>query len=182
MVDALAFVTEKGNMSKENLDLFTKTYCEAKSGSTSNGPREVTILKDIDGIMLGRQCSVTKLWFPAEAFSKNTTCVKLADAAKGKLYNESKKMEKDAQSLLDEAKDITDIEEKVAKYEEYDAKLAEAKVLRTTVPEITNEMREGGVETIEDLAEELGVEVNPVKPAEELGVEVNPAEDLVEEA
>ena len=162
MVEALAFVTENGRMSKENLQLFTDNFCVAKSGTVSTGPREVTILKDIDGEQLGRKCTVTGLWFDNSYFSKGTTCVKDADAAKGKLYNESKKMEKDAQSLLDEAKDITDVMEKVAKYEEYDAKLAEAKAFRLQPVEVTSDMTSGGVETIEDLAEFMGVEVNPV--------------------
>jgi hypothetical protein len=94
----------------------------------------------LDGEQLGRKCTVTGLWFDNSYFSKGTTCVKDADAAKGKLYNESKKMEKDAQSLLDEAKDITDVMEKVAKYEEYDAKLAEAKAFRLTPVTVTDEM------------------------------------------
>ena len=163
MVDALAFVTENGRMSKENLALFTEQFCIAKSGATtSTGPREVTILKDANGEQLGRKCTVTGLWFDNSYFSKGTTCVKDADAAKGKLYNESKKMEKDAQSLLDEAKDITDVMEKVAKYEEFDAKLAEAKAYRLTPVTVTDEMKSGGVATIEELAESMGVEVNPV--------------------
>lgn len=163
MVDALAFVEEHGNMSKENLNTFIKEFCEAKSGA-STGPREVTILKDEDGNMLGRKCTVTGLWFPADAFSKNTTCVKLADAAKGKLYGESKKMEKEAQKILDEARELTDIDEKVAAYEEYDKKLQEAKEYRLQPVEVTDEMKEGGFNSIEDLAEDLGVEVNPTKP------------------
>jgi len=166
MVDALAFVTENGNMSQENLDLFTNNFCIAKTG-TVGAPREITILKNVEGEQLGRQCSVTKLWFDNGAFSKNTTCVKAADAAKGKLYSQSKVMERDAQQLLADAKGITDIEEKVAKYEEFDAKLAEAKQHRLQTIELTKEMTKGGVETIKDLADALGVEVNPVAETEE---------------
>ena len=151
-------------MSKENLEKFTNEFCVAKSATTSNGPREVTILKDIDGNQLGRKCTVTEKWFANDAFSKGTTCVKLADAERAKLYTESKKMERDAQKLLDEAKEITDVEEKVAKYEEYDKALADAKAFRTTPVTITDEMLVGGFDTIEDLAASMGVEVNPVKP------------------
>jgi len=163
MVDALAFVTEHGNMSADNLELFTNKFCVAKGTTSSTGPREVTILKDIEGVQLGRKCTVTGLWFDNSHFAKGTTCVKKADAAKGKLYAHSKKMEQEAQSLLAEAKDLTDIEEKVAKYEEFDAKLAEAKAYRLQPVEVTSEMTEGGVESIEELATALGVEVNPVK-------------------
>lgn len=174
MVAALLFVTTHGRMSADNLALFTTDFCEGAGATTSNGPREVTILKDIEGVQLGRKCTVTGLWFPTDRFAKNTTCVKAADAAKGKLYNTSKVMEKDAQTILGEAKDIVDVNEKVAKYEEYDAKLAEAKAHRLQAVEITDEMSEGGLESIEALAEALSVEVNPVKPVE-------PAEDTDED-
>ena len=167
MVATLAFVTENGNMSKENLDLFTNTFCVAKSGSTSTGPREITILKDIDGNQLGRKCTVTKLWFANDSFSKNTTCIKEADAAKGKLYNTSKQMEKGAQTLLSEAAEIIDINDKVAKYEEYDAALASAKAYRLQGVEITATMVDGGFDTIEDLAADLYVEVNPKMEVED---------------
>ena len=162
MVDALAFVTEHGRMSADNLAKFTTEFCVAKSAPASTGPREITILKDIDGNQLGRKCTVTGLWFENDAFSKNTTCVKPADAAKGKLYNASKVMEKDAQDLLAEAKNITDVGKKVAKYEEYDAKLSEAKAYRLQPVEVTEEMKVGGVESIEELAANLVVEVNPI--------------------
>ncbi len=158
MEGPLAFIQEHGNLSKANLERFITEFCAIKTGAPT-GPREVTILKDVDGNMLGRKCSVTGLWYDESYFSKGTTVTKLADAAKGKLYNESKKMEKDAQVLLDEAKDLTDITEKVAKYEEYDAKLAEAKAYRLQPVEITEEMRSGGFESIEALAEDMGVEV-----------------------
>ena len=161
MVGALAFITEHGRLSKDNLEAFTNEFCVAKSGSTSNGPREITILKDNTGIQLGRKCTVTGLWFDNSYFSKGTSCVKDADTAKGKLYGESKKMEKDAQSLLHEAKDITDIEEKVAKYEAFDSKLAEAKAHRGQAVTITDEMTSGGFDSIEALAADMEVEVNP---------------------
>jgi hypothetical protein len=164
MVAVLAFVTENGNMSKDNLELFTSKFCVKASGST--GSREVTILKDIEGEQIGRKCSLTGLWFSNDSFSKNTTCVKLADAARGKRHGDARAMEAAAKSILAEAKELTDIADKVAKYEEYDAKLAEAQAHRGSEVIITDEMKEGGVETIEELAKALGVEVNPVKPVE----------------
>jgi hypothetical protein len=159
MVAVLEFVTENGNMSKENLTKFTNEFCVSKSAPESTGPREVTILKDNAGNMLGRKCTVTGLWFEADCFSKGTTCVKEADAARGKLYNESKKMEKEALSILEEAKELTDVMEKVAKYEEYDAKLAEAKTFRNQPVVVTESMTEGGFATIEELATAMGVEL-----------------------
>lgn len=154
MVEALEFVKAHGNMSKENLETFIKEFCEAKSGS-SNGPRELTILKDGEGNILGRKDTVIGLWYPIDRFSKGTTVIKEVDAVRGKLYAESKKMEKEAQKLLEEAKDITDIQEKVAKYEEFDKALEAAKAHRTQPIDILPEWKEGGFETMEELAQSL---------------------------
>ena len=165
MIAALAFVTEHGRMSADNLALFTANYCVAKGRGESNGPREITILKDIEGVQLGRKCTATNLWFDNTHFSKNTTINKPAEKVKVALYHEGKKLEKDAQSILVEAKDIVDVNEKVAKYEEYDAALASAKDIKATFV-VTDEMNADGVATIEELAQALGVEVNPVKPEE----------------
>ena len=152
-------------MSKENLELFTTQFCYKASRGAGNGPREITILKDIEGVQLGRKCTATGLWFDNTHFSKNTTINKLAEKVKVKLYHDGKKLEQDAQSILLEAKELVDVNEKVAKYEAYDTALAEAKNIKATF-EVTAEMSEGGVETIEELATALGVEVNPVKPEE----------------
>jgi hypothetical protein len=161
MVAVLAFVTEQGRMSKENLAKFTEEFCVAKGTTASTGPRELTILKDEEGNMIGRKCSCSGLWYDESYFSKGTTCTKLVDAAKSKLYNEGKKMEKDAQALLEEAKDLTDIMEKVAKYEEFDAALLAAKEYRIQPVAVTDEMRAGGFNSIGELAEAMGVEIQP---------------------
>lgn len=171
MVAVLAFVIANGRMSKENLALFTEQFCVAK-GETSAGPREITILKDINGEQLGRKCTATNLFFANEAFSKGAVMIKTAEALKAKLYTESKKMETAAQSLLAEAKGCEDVGEKIAKYEAFDSALEAAKQFRAQPIEVTDEMKQGGFATIEELASALGVEVNP-QPAK---VEV-PTED-----
>ena len=162
----LAFIKEHGNLSQANLDRFITEFCVTKT-STSSTPREATILRDAEGNQLGRKCTVTGLWFDNSHFAKNTTCIKPADAVRVKRYHESKAMEKDAQVLLEEAKDITDVMEKVAKYEEYDAKLSEAKEYRLQPIEVTDEMKQGGFNSIDDLAESLNVPVITAAPKKE---------------
>ena len=162
MVDALAFVTQYGNMSKDNLAIFTKQFCEAKDGSTTTGtPREAVKLYDVDGVLLGRKCTVTGKWFGADCFYKDGSIHKEADAAKAKLYTESKKMESEAQRILDEAREITDMEDKLAAYERYDTAMVEAKNHRLQPLDITIK---GGFDTIQDLAAALGVDVITEKP------------------
>ena len=154
MVAPLAYLA--GVLTSEQLTEFTNQFCYKADGAVSTGPREVTILKDGED-MVGRKCMVTNRFYPADRFAKGTTCIKEADGAKGKLYTESKKMEKDAMSLLDEARTIEDIEERVAKFEEYDQALQDAKEFRGQTIEVQPEWLDGSFETIEELAAELGI-------------------------
>ena len=146
---------------EEKLQDFINQFGYKSEGTTTSGPREITILKDAEGNVLGRKCTVLGSFFKVDRFSKGATMVKEVEAVKAKLYTESKKMEKDAGALLDEARTLTDAGEKVAKYEEYDQKLVEAKNHRNQT--VTIENIEGGFATIEDLAKDLGVEVNPTQ-------------------
>lgn len=165
MVAPLAWLA--GVLSAEQLGEFTEKFGYPSTGTTvSTGPREITILRDGD-VVLGRKCTVTGYFFDINRFSKNTTCIKEADAAKGKLYTESKKMEEEAKSILEDARTIEDIEEKVAKYGEYDSALQNAKNKRAEKVEVNPEWLEGGFATIEDLANHFGVEVQQNVPAPE---------------
>lgn len=157
MVAPLAFLA--GVLTSGQLEEFTNKFGYASTGtSVATGPKEVTILRDGD-VIVGRKCTVTGMFFDIERFSKNTTCIKEADAAKGKLYNESKKMEESAKLILEEARTLEDIEEKVAKFEAYDAALQEAKAFRAQPVAIEDSWLVDGFTTIEELAEHLGVEL-----------------------
>ena len=168
MVNALAFVTENGNMSADNLEAFTNQFCIKKDGTVSK-PREFVKLFDEVGEVLGRRCSVTKLWFTIDNFFKDGSMCKTADKAKAKLYGESKVMEKEAEALLKEARELEDPMEKLAGFETYDLALVKAREHR--LQEVTVET-EGGVETIEALAEELNVAVITSAPKVEETEEV----------
>lgn len=157
MVAPIAWLA--GVLTAEQMTDFTEKFGYPSSGaSVSTGPKEVTILRDGE-VVVGRKCTVTGMFFDIEKFSKNTTCIKEADAAKGKLYNESKKMEEAAKAILEEARNIEDIEEKVAKFEAYDVALQEAKAHRLQPVVIDEAWLVDGFATIEELAENLGVEI-----------------------
>lgn len=165
MVAPLAWLA--GVLTTEQLGEFTEKFGYPSTGtSVSTGPREITILRDGE-VVLGRKCTVTGYFFDINRFSKNTTCIKEADAAKGKLYTESKKMEEEAKVILDEARTIEDIEEKVAKYGEYDSALQNAKDKRAEKVEVNPDWLLDGFETIEELANHFGVEVQQNIPAPE---------------
>ena len=151
-------------LTAEQMTDFTEQFGYTSNGtsSVSTGPKEVTILRDGE-VVVGRKCTVTGMFFDIEKFSKNTTCIKEADGAKGKLYNESKKMEEAAKAILDEARTIEDIEEKVAKFEAYDVALQEAKAHRLQPVVIDEAWLVDGFATIEELAENLGIEITPAE-------------------
>lgn len=158
MVAPLAWLA--GVLTEAQLGEFTEQFGYTSNGTSgvSTGPKEITILRDGE-VVVGRKCTVTGMFFDIEKFSKNTTCIKEADAAKGKLYNESKKMEEAAKAILDEARNIEDIEEKVAKFEAYDVALQDAKAHRLQPVVIDEAWLFDGFATIEELAENLGVEI-----------------------
>ena len=157
MVAPLAWLA--GVLTAEQLEDFTNQFGYTSNGTAvSSGPREITILKIKDEV-LGRKCTVTGMFFDIAKFSKNTTCIKEADAVKGRLYNESKKMEEEAKAILEEARAIEDIEEKVAKFEAYDVALQDAKAYRLQPVVIDEAWLVDGFATIEELAENLGVEI-----------------------
>jgi hypothetical protein len=162
MEKPLAFLVglEGKKVTAEMIEQFTTQFCY-KADGTSNGPREVTILRvdmnDANSEVLGRKCTVVGRFFPINRFAKNTSCIKEADGAKGKLYNESKAMEKDAQVLLDEARECVEAVDKIAKFEAYDAQLQLAADHRKQPIEVQPEWLEGSFETIEELAASLGL-------------------------
>lgn len=121
----------------------------------SRGGGAETILKDEEGNMLGRMCTVTNKFFPADRFFKGTTIIKEADSVKAKFYTESKAVENEAKKLLEEARELEEATEKLAKFEAYDKEMERAKQIRSTPVEVKEEWLEGGFDTIEELKASL---------------------------
>lgn len=117
----------------------------------SSEPKEVTILKDEAGEMIARKCTITNQWYLAERFYKNGSIIKEADGAKNKLYAESKAMENTAKSILEEARSLTNVEDKLAKFEEYDRALEAAKAHRNQPVVVDEKWLEGSFDTMEDV-------------------------------
>ena len=157
MVEALAFVTEHGNMSESNLALLTTQFCEPKSTGTGK-PRELVKLFSEAGEMIGRRCSVSKRWLSIDNFFKDVAMCKIVDKMKAKLYTESKAMEKAANEILATARDLTDPAEKLAAFENYDDEMVKAREHRLQTLELDLD-EIGGFDTVEELAESMGVEV-----------------------
>jgi hypothetical protein len=165
MIDALAFVTPL--LDEENLAKFTKDFCEAKTRSAGAGePRESVRLFDAEGNTIGRRCSALKLWMAPEEFNGDIEKISIcreANKVKTKHNREADAIVRDAEAIRVEANGLEDAMEKLAKYEEYDAKLEEAKQLRAT-PITIDDVEVNGFETAQELADELGVECILDKP------------------
>ncbi len=173
MVAPLEFVKEHGRMSAENLEKFINEFCVPKTDSGSGKPREVVKLFDAEGNVIGRRCSVTHKWLPISEFFKDASFSKAADKVKAKLYAESKKMEKDAQKLLDQARDEADPMKKLELFEEYDDAMVKAREYRNQ--DVSDQVDFGDTttyDTIEELANALNVPVITTKPKEEEGEDI----------
>jgi len=168
MVAPLAFLT--GKLNKEQIAAFTEQFCIPAAGTTGESkPREIVKLLNKTGEMIGRRCSITKKWLDASEFFKDGSMSKSADKVKAKYYTESKAMEKKALAVLDEARELTDPKAKLAKFEEYDKAMENAKATR--LKDITKEVKfdEGTktFDTIEALAASMKVQVITEKPKAE---------------
>lgn len=167
MVDVLAFITAHGNMSASNLAKFTADFCEAKGREATGAVRESVRLFDVDGNTIGRRCSILKLWMPADEFNgdvEKMSISRIANKYKTHFAREADKLVREGESIREEAKLLTDPNEKLAKFEEYDAILEKAKAVRNT--EITPDMITEdyvGFESAEALAEEMDVDCITIK-------------------
>ena len=173
MIEALAFVTKHGNMSKENLDLFTNKFCVKSSRASSGEPREAVRLYDVEGNTIGRRCSILKVWLAPEAFNGDVEKIGICrEANKLKTANAraADVIIKKAEELRTQANELDDPMEKLAKYEEFDAELARAKEVKNapiTIDDVPDDAKDfNPFNTVEELAEDLGVEVITTKPKE----------------
>lgn len=180
MEKALAFVTEFGRMSAENLEKFTADFCIKASGSGESKPREITKLFDAEGVLLGGRCSATLLWFPLATFNHHHGLSKQAQNVKSRRGTEAKVVEAEAAKLLDSARELTEPAEKLEAFEAYDVEMGKAKAIReqaVTVADFSEEVE--SFESVDALAGSLGVEVITSKPKaekEETSEETPPAE------
>ena len=175
MVEALAFVTDHGNMSKENLDLFTNKFCVKASRSTGTGaPRESVKLFDVDGNVIARRCSVSHKWLLPESFNGDISKMSISrEANKIKVANirKGEATEKLSREVMLEARGLTDVEEKLAKFEEADALIEQARNEKTAPIEVVYADDVTVCDTIEEIAEVLGVEVITSAPKAETETE-----------
>lgn len=159
-------------MGSEAFNDMVKNQFVAKTSTGPATPREVTILRDVDQNILGRKCMLANKWFSISEFFKGTSVIKTLDQEKAKIYNAAKKLEKEANTIRDEAKTAETPEERLALYDKYEDAIDAAKAAQS-VPvdaKIVAKAAEGGLDTIEDLASALGVVLgetaNIPKPAE----------------
>jgi len=156
---------------KEQFDAFVKEFA-LKTSRASSGPRESVKLFDKDGNVIGRRCSVFKLWLPASEFNGDVSKMSICrEANKIKVANarEADKIAKEAEALLEQARTAATPQEKLKLYETYDKELAKATAIREQEIKVPEDYK-AGFETAEELAKSLKTEVileNPVKEAAE---------------
>jgi len=155
------------------LDNWDAIVASMTAQTATGAPREITILKDVEQNVIGRMCTLSKKWFAIEAFFKGTSVIKELDQEKAKIYTAAKKLEKDAESIREEAKTAETPEAKLEIYDRYEKALDVAKSARTKPvnAKIIEKASKAGLATIEDLAKSLdvvlGTTANIPKPKEE---------------
>ena len=143
-------LVEQGVNTMPGWDKILKLMLPATTESSSE-PKALTILKDEAGEVIARMCTITNKWYLAERFYKNGSIIKEADGAKNKLYAESKTMENKAKSILEEARALTNVEDKLAKFEEYDRALEGAKAHRNQPIIVDEKWLEGSFDSLDDV-------------------------------
>ena len=165
MQEALAFVTPLLN--EDDLLTFTNTFCVAKTRAVGTGaPREIVRLYDVYGNTIARRCSAFKVWLLPSDFNGDIEKMSICrEANKLKTANlrSAEKLVRDGEEIRLQAKDLTDVEEKLAKFEEYDAILEEAKQLRTQAVS-PDGIALTSYDSVESVAQALGVDVITEKP------------------
>lgn len=147
-------LVEQGVNTMPGWDKILKLMLPATTESSSE-PKALTILKDEAGEVIARMCTITNKWYLAERFYKNGSIIKEADGAKNKLYAESKTMENNAKSILEEARALTNVEDKLAKFEEYDRALEAAKAHRNQPILVDEKWLEGSFDSLDDVKASL---------------------------
>ena len=142
-------LVEQGVNTMPGWDKILKLMLPATESSSE--PKALTILKDEAGEVIARMCTITNKWYLAERFYKNGSIIKEADGAKNKLYAESKTMENKAKSILEEARALTNVEDKLAKFEEYDHALEGAKAHRNQPILVDEKWLEGSFDSLDDV-------------------------------
>lgn len=152
----LATLLEGGEITQSVFDKVTGTLVKAVSGTKSTGEKILHFLYDAEGEVIGRYCNVTHKWYNIDRFAPKSGRVKEMDTIMKKEYTRVAKIKKEAEELfvtLTQA-DPSEKLDLLTKYEEL--KEAANPQLPTT-EEL--ESVEGGFDTPEELAGELGVEV-----------------------
>ncbi|NCB01242.1 MAG: hypothetical protein EOM67_03625 [Spirochaetia bacterium] len=147
-------LVEQGVNTMPGWDKILKLMLPATTESSSE-PKALTILKDEAGEVIARMCTITNRWYLAERFYKNGSIIKEADGAKNKLYAESKTMENNAKSILEEARTLTNVEDKLAKFEEYDHALEAAKAHRNQPILVDEKWLEGSFDSLDEVKASL---------------------------
>lgn len=180
MVLALAAITalEGKEVTAAFINSFTEDFCVKSSRTGASEPRESVKLFDNEGGVIGRRCSVLKVWLAPNQFNGDVARMSISrEANKVKTANlrEAEKLIKTGDVIRLEAKELTDPSEKLAKFEEYDIILEQAQAIKSkeiTIDDVNpaDDIDFIYFDTPDALAEDLGVDVileAPKKEAEQ---------------
>lgn len=153
--ETLSRLLEKGDISQPAFDKIASTLEKAVGMTKSAGEKVQHFLYDDVGETIGRYCNVTHKWFPIDRFAPKSGRVKEMDTIMKKEYARVAKIKTEAEELfvtLTQA-DPSEKLELLTKYEE----LKESAQPQLPTSEELDSV-EGGFDTPDELAADLGVE------------------------
>ncbi len=154
--ETISTLLEKGEISQPVFDKIAVTLEKAVGATKVAGEKVLHFLYDDENEVIGRYCNVTHKWFPIDRFAPKSGRVKEMDTIMKKEYARVAKIKGEAEELfvtLTQA-DPSEKLELLTKYEE---------LKESAQPQLptTEELEgvEGGFDTPEELAGDLGVDV-----------------------
>ncbi len=152
----ISTLLEDGKIDQSAFDVISSTLTKIIGKSKASGEKVLHFLFDSENEVIGRYCNVTHKWYEIDRFAPKSGRVKEMDVLMKKEYTRVSKIKQEAEALFVTLTQA-DPSEKLELLTQYEEMKENAQPILPTSEEL--EGVEGGFESVEELAEDLGVEV-----------------------
>lgn len=155
---------DSGDITEDTFNKISKTLEKTAGSKSKAGEKVQHMLYDTEGNLIGRYCNVTHRWYEIDRFAPKSGRVKEMDLLMKKEYTRVSKIKTEAEELFAQLTQA-DPAEKLDLLTKYEEVKENANPQLPTTEEI--EAVENGFDTVEELADDLGVDVILEKPSED---------------
>ena len=154
--EAITKLLDSNEISQSIFDTIVSTITKTTKGVGKAGEKIIHFLYNDEDEVIARYCNVTHKWFPIDRFAPKSGRVKELDLLMKKEYSRVNKIKKQAEEVFESLTQASP-EDKLDILTQYEELKEQATPILPTSEEI--EAVEGGFDTVEDIASEMGVEV-----------------------